>query len=435
MKSKVLPSGNEIVTACVRSEDWRSPTLIKNRHAVLNLAKELRVFKSCLLKIRKKSRVQEILRMANDIQISRRTKNILAVPVFVGEDNLSAAMASIMKSGRGHPGTFYVFLLNADCRVSRERFAALLSQRLDDIEAAKHTRPKARFCVLTYYAKTKLKMGEIRGLLVDAVALAAARRRLSEVIIISNDADQISASSDYVKRIAEYMRQNPLVDGGEGLLRWGTNRQRQEMPEIILNELILQHSDLRPRRRYLRPYPAIHCWGANSFFRLSTYCAAGGYDYSLSSGEDAELLQRIEVMRLLGEGAFAGFYGESLRLLPDAIVTTDATKLVLAIIRGRSIFSILAKFNAGARKKTQNADMLIRYKSQRFLVQESDVAKARSGDAKALRKIATRIRSIYLDRGRSLTADPKVGQKQMDQFMRSQVGRETMAELIQKFLS
>ncbi len=422
-------SHNQIQPASLSPKDWKSPSLILERGAKLNFRNEVKIFKQALPQLRSEKQLKAIANLAAKIKLKRHAKLVIAMPAYVGEQNLLAAVRSSLDSANGGGSAAVILFLNASAVTSAKKFQSLLAARKVELEELCAS-SRGRLQIIDYHFSGSTRMGAIRGLLTDAIALAASNAGIDDLIVISNDADQIECCSNYVKKVIKFFGDNEEVDAGEGLIQWGTALERSKMPELRLVELIINNIDLRPNREFIGSIPAIHAWGANSFFRLSSYCAIGGYKYGMRSSEDADLLQRIEIARMLDTGGFVGFYGRFVRKADSAVVSTDASKLIDSILSGSSLFESLRQFSP-SRRSTRNSNLMFSaYSKRRKLIQVSDVLAAKKGNRIAVQKIMNRIIALY--RNHEQLKD--LGPKELKKFFYSKDGKFLVGNILRQFI-
>lgn len=392
-KSIRLLSNNHLVVSQITPADWLSPTLERRRTAPLNFLREAQFFALFCAKYRRSNDLLIIDNLAKHIEFVRKTRAIVAIPAHVGETGLGQTIRSILSETRDMNSLEIVVLLNADKTISKKQFSINRDARINEIERTlssvrgSQRRRGARFTrvtVVSHHFRNSVKMGQVRGCLVDAIVKSAHAAKLIDPLLISHDADQLAVSKNYYKVLLQTMRRDSEIDAGEGVIRWGDSRDRIEMPELLLNEVVSRYFDLRPNKKYRGPRPALHGYGANSFFRLATYCAVGGYDYTLKSGEDLELLQRIEIARIQGRGQFVGFYGQNVRLLPSLEITTNARNLAQSIVSGKALLTELNHFNLSGHLSIE--PMIRKYTQRRSLIQKDDMKFSRPLQAKIEKK-------------------------------------------------
>lgn len=137
-------------------------------------------------------------------------------------------------------------------------------------------------------------LGWVRKTATDTVLddLRARGVDLSEVILVSNDADSEFIDHGYVRTIIDKTEANPDVDAFLGFIDWGYKAYSSH-PDILVGTRLMQMIDtyFRMSRR------EVGSSGANFAFRPGIYSAVGGYSSINSAGEDVVLGKMIKSVR------------------------------------------------------------------------------------------------------------------------------------------
>jgi hypothetical protein len=260
-------------------------------------------------RLEKPARSEEDIRLIDDFvkQIDVGDENLFVlIPCYVEETGLAESLSAYVESGIPQNCLFIVFI-NASDRIDDETFNALLDQRIADVESisAGFEDTQSRLVVINHRFESKQTLSRIRGLMCDAVAKSCIKRRIAsaeipdavtepdaEIVIVSNDADAISYSLNYLELIRKAFLEDPDLDYISGPISWSGMDQdgwvRYEpfvpLPEIYLNDLLSQIAD-----DIYRLQSPVYSTGCNSAFRLSTLCTIGGYDYDFAPYFDVEI--------------------------------------------------------------------------------------------------------------------------------------------------
>lgn len=213
-----------------------------------------------------------------------------------------------------------VFLNDTDHPLGSQENAKELTQ--DSLRQFIHEHPD--FPVRYFnrsYESGGATIGSIKKLLHDVVILRHNRAGSKDPILILNDADLISLSSQYVAEMVEPLRNDPALDAVAGHLDWDAANYYR-FPELHFATRLYQ---IINRTLYLRsgdvPTP-----GASTAVRMSSYCAAGG-TARVGRGED--------VLLGLSLASIRGSNGSVVHpASPECILETSSRRDVMALRQG-----------------------------------------------------------------------------------------------------
>lgn len=140
------------------------------------------------------------------------------------------------------------------------------------------------------------KIGYIRKYLADVALLRQQQRYQSlpqnsttkPLIMVSNDADNMGVSSDYIANFIRKFEENPQVESYLGQLDWDPEAYAK-YPLIHVGTRLFQYLAARGRRNS----GGMPSSGANFAYKSNIYAAIGGYIPDLSAGEDIAIGQAI----------------------------------------------------------------------------------------------------------------------------------------------
>lgn len=310
-----------------------SPTLRSDRHAQLDFEREASWYLERIHAGRPPEIRRIIERLSEAILLSADVRSVSLIPAFAGEPQIARALAT----GGGQADHRFVVLVNAAAaQCSRREFAAhvdRLRAQLDELgpEAA------ARVVLVAEHFEQAMPVRMVRGLLTDALVIAARRHQIVDPIVIYGDADQLAAADAYVPRVRRHFADAPLLDMVAGPVLFGGDPQGASLlpagarlPELFLGDRFMQATQAARRAGEGVP-PHFITQGANVAFRLAALCAGGGLDYAL--WEDAQIGWWTSAMRL-DDGAPAAYQPAHHRFDEELHVSTDPRRALRAIFAG-----------------------------------------------------------------------------------------------------
>ncbi|CAN5950121.1 unnamed protein product [Sphagnum jensenii] len=284
----------------------------------------------------------QIKALADQLKFEKTVRVIVIVPTLVTEVRFANAIEALKRAVGRRRDVAVVFFVNGNSSTSRKEFENLSEKIKTRISAASEEKFFSRnFRFLFHHFSGRPGIGLIRSVATDSVIFASLRDRIDEPVLLSHDCDVQRLSADFFSHLLAGFKAYPLMVAGEGVVRFGSLKQRQENPYLAIYDVLLDFFDERPLHRYVGPYPAIHGWGACSFFMSGAYCRAGGYNRSLPVSEDLNLLRRIEAFDGKGVRPFLGFMGERVIRLSKVGILTDARSLPKAIESAGDVLKIL----------------------------------------------------------------------------------------------
>lgn len=179
------------------------------------------------------------------------------------------------------------------------------TETLSEIERFKKDHPEVKVRVMyKVLSPDEANIGMIRKMLADTTLLRQQERgeSASDLIMLSNDADNKGIDPRYIQTFIEKFEENPKIDGLLGQLDWDPESY-QKYPAIHIGTRLFQYLSAIGRHRSGNMVSS----GANSSFRSSIYAGVGGYLNNLEGGEDVAMGRAIIAARKNKESfAFAG---------------------------------------------------------------------------------------------------------------------------------
>lgn len=274
---------------------------------VLDFINEASAYKTRVIAKRPEHLRPLISQLAEQISFSSDTRQIRVIPAHVAEKLDGLAIAQIQDIGNQHACHTVIFLNGAREHVSEEAAQTVRA------ELQKYLVKRGlRVTVLLHLFTGKPTIGTVRGVITDAAILAALHRNLDDPIIISNDVDQIKCSPYYNDIIASQFERHTL-DVLTGPIYYGYSPAGQEYsetglrlcaPELLLGNRVFLGWNALLLNGFFGTGRLFTTEGPNSIFRASAICAAGGYDYSLSVGEDTAMGTAVFALRQSAQHAY-----------------------------------------------------------------------------------------------------------------------------------
>lgn len=168
-------------------------------------------------------------------------------------------------------------------------------QTLSEIERFKKDFPNYNIRVMyKVLPREQAKIGLARKLLSDAVLLRHHERgrQADDLIMVSNDADNLGVDPRYVSNFLNRFKENPKVDGVLGQIDWDPEAY-VKYPLVHIGTRLFQYYSAYGRAKR----GGIVSSGANFAYRSSIYAAVGGYLDSEAGGEDVAFGQAIALAR------------------------------------------------------------------------------------------------------------------------------------------
>jgi hypothetical protein len=381
----------------------RSPRLARDRHAPLEFRREAAWYHERVHAQRPPRDRRFIERLADEVSLDAGTRSVSVVPVFAREESLRPLLA---EAPAGH---HYLLLVNAaQEQLSAAAFAVERSRLRAQVATLQAARPSLRVSFLARHFAARVPVKRIRGLMTDALVLAAARARLDDPIVLFQDADQLAAAPGHQARLRSHLARAPRLDFVAapvcfGLAPDGRSYLAHEtkLPELFLgNRALLAAAAARRAGEGVPPH--FISQGANLAFRLASLCAGGGLDYGL--WEDAQIGWWTAAMRL-GAGR-PRYQAAHHRFDEQPYVVTDPRRVLRAILRGQSPEHAWTwEPHERAPVVPNPTTQLASYRRDRGLLQLSDLRRAQAGDERAQRKLHQRVLFHFLAPLSSQTVD------------------------------
>ncbi|MCM2442230.1 hypothetical protein HGO34_21105 [Agrobacterium vitis] len=242
------------------------------------------------------------------------------------------------------------------------------------------TKSHDRISVVTNLFPKREPLSTIRGILADGVTLAAERAGLSDPIITSNDIDIVAVPNDYARITLEEFR-SPKIDILSGPVFYGYDQFGRDYTGLPLSapELMLGNRAIYCRKMALASGamlgdPFFPTDGPNIAFRLSAYCAAGGYNYAVDVGEDTYIGSAIFGIRSETEDLFPQYGHASYN--SAFWVATDPRRQLLSICSGNSIEDSwsFVPFSSTLGSSMKTAELARIYRNNDDMIQLGDIA-------------------------------------------------------------
>jgi len=233
-----------------------------------------------------------IAQLTEQLSLNRYADVISIIPCYVDEDINYDALIRHLSVFSNSQGQVILFVNDSAEHDSQESVDSKIASMQSVLAGYL---PETDFQVLGTTFDTKKPIGTIRGIITDAVVSKSVALGMCDPIVVSNDIDIDYTPKDYVHRIRRNFDRECL-DVLTGPLYYGYSttgaefgKEKMLAPELLLSNRLLQ------ARKGIRLDGALDggrffaTEGPHTAFRLSSYCAAGGYDYSLTLSEDDEL--------------------------------------------------------------------------------------------------------------------------------------------------
>lgn len=172
-------------------------------------------------------------------------------------------------------------------------------QTLAEIERFKKDYPAVNVKVIYQVIPIdEINIGSIRKTLNDTVLYRHHQRgeKASDLIMVSNDADNYGVDPRYVQSFINEFEKNPKLDGIGGQLDWDPAAY-VKYPLIHIGTRLFQYCSSSYRINNKKHNPYINSSGASFAFKSSIYAGIGGYLDDVSGAEDSALGQAIFMAR------------------------------------------------------------------------------------------------------------------------------------------
>lgn len=323
--------------ATIRGRNVYSSTLDKKgANNALDFITEASLYKERILSSRRYDHLKVIETVAQELDFSPGIKIICCVLSHVKEQTASYRLEGLIDSIAEANGHTVIFINGAEAGDKGE----MIDNARDELRQRFASRSQ-HVSIVTNLFKVREPLSTIRGILADSVLLAAERAGLRDPIITSSDIDVIAVPDNYGRVIIEEFR-SPQLDILSGPVFYGYDHLGLDYTDVALRapELLLGNRAAYARKIALASgvilgdpfYPTD---GPNIAYRLSAYCAAGGYNYAVDVGEDIYIGAAIFGIRNRISGIFPQHQHAS---YSSAFwVATDPRRQLLSICSGYSI--------------------------------------------------------------------------------------------------
>lgn len=310
----------------------------RSKHTRLCIAQEARRYFDATSQLRSSEDSELIKSLSKEIKIADDVELVSIIPCHAEEKINFRYLARHIKILTRDKGLAIVFLNS-----SAPQNSGLPIESVADYVRRRLLQEISEDKVLVIYTSFSQEkpIGAIRGIITDALLLAVQKRESLDPIVVSNDVDVEFTPENYASKVLQCFS-NELLDVLTGPLYYGysVNGICAGEPILGIPELLLANRLLAARAK-IRLAGALDggrffaTEGPHTAFRLSSYCAVGGYDYSMSLSEDDELGMALFRLRTNGENAFPcvknAQYDSSFWLV------TNARRQLRAIISGYSV--------------------------------------------------------------------------------------------------
>jgi hypothetical protein len=370
--------------------------LSKPRSCILNFAPECTLYKNRITRIRVARDFQLINHFSQNISFARDIKTIAAIPAHVFEGGVGKVLESYAFEKNDLNSHHFVFFLNGDRSIGPNAFQKLVRSRSEEIwKVSKNLNVKNISVISGLFEK--IKIGRIRGLMSDAIAMSALNVGLKDPLLISHDADQFFISKGSLLRIKRHFSRNKSLDvlggriynSGYGPLGENFLPSKKLFPELILMDMAMTANKLISMKLLNPDLLLFRPSGAFSVFRLSSYCACNGYNYQLGHNEDEDI--HLRLMHLRGHFLFNKRH-QPFAIWDQNISVSVNPRRILQSILGKEIVPFTRTLGSNLDLKS----LFRRYLKSEFLLQQSDLIKASRGQTEALNKTKESILRILL---------------------------------------
>jgi len=386
--------------AALRRENYISPTLLENPSAALDFQTEVKLYFSRINRGENEKAIISLL--SEKINFSPDIVTITTIPTYVKETNIANVLKQYLQLSpedlRRH---HIVVFLNAGRNMDKAEYSAELEKRRREIEAVSG-REGLHVTVVDYHFPDDVILGRVRGLLADAIISKSYEAGLTDPVLVSNDADSLYISNDYLRQIRSSFSGNPGLDASGCLILYGGYGPNGEnhlggrtIPELFIGDLVSQFSDEVVRRGEGDTSANIYTSGPNMAVRLSALCAMGGYDLNLNFKEEVEIGRRAKAMRMRpGDQQF--FHPEHFTFLDKPYIVTSVRRAIRAVLNGGVVVSQWDDFDDVIGADIDTEGLLQRYQENKLLIQEGDLRLVRTSNAQAIKKIISRTEEIII---------------------------------------
>lgn len=273
-------------------KEQRSETLNKDPDANLNAYQEMDKY----LKKKDPEYIAKLDNLSKDLQpMLPETRVAVCIPVAGHQEgeHIYRALESYTRQNADKNKYELVLYVNYP---ERDRAGNRISpdKTLTEINRFKADYPDMHVQVITEKLSYEdAKIGNIRATLSDIVIRRQLQRgeNAPELIMVSNDADNVGIAPEYISNFIELFDNNPNVDAMLGQLDWDP-RSYVKNPLLHISNRFFQYMDVQGRAQGHHGSS-----GANFAYRATNYAAVNGYDSEATIGEDVDFGARLREAR------------------------------------------------------------------------------------------------------------------------------------------
>jgi|GEM_PF-2267498 len=236
---------------------------------------------------------EEIMKEAENKPMSENCRAAICIPAVPYED-FETLLRNFLKQKdlQGNPlpaDSFEINILVNDLESKKEDIEKAV-QKIEELKNKEEFKDLRINVILKSY-KERVPIGQIRKLLTDVVLARSSKRKEQNepLVIISNDADLLQTTDDYIARHLKAYKDNPELAIVAGKVDF-PEKEYKNYPYLLAAVRLLQAADtvLRNKKVFLPK-----TMGNNSSFTAEIYAKIGGYDKTRRVAEDLELAERI----------------------------------------------------------------------------------------------------------------------------------------------
>ena len=387
----------------LRVQDCISPTLLENPRAILKFQTEFELYRDRVLNRREAEDQALIEQFSEKIDITKDTRTITVMPVYVGEDKLTRTLDSYIHiNAKDLSQHHIVMFLNAGSDMTDEDYQANTESRRNEIMAFVEKHPDISISLIDHHFSEKVMLGRVRGLMGDAAMSKAYRVGVDDPIFVSNDADQVGIAVRHLEFIKQTYDSNPGLDAAGCTTLWSgydlngeTIGNEVKLPEVWFGDLFSYASDGVVRNGEAGILSNFYTCGPNSNFRGAALCAMGGYDYALNFKEEVEIGRRAKAMRMTDEDK-SFYHPEHFQFIRGSWVATSPRRAIRSIVAGGVLLTQWDDFDAIVGSDMDEKLLSKQYQEKSELIQLTDLIEARNGNQVALSKIRDRLSKVLV---------------------------------------
>lgn len=220
--------------------------------------------------------------------LSNAVEAIVAIPVagHQEQDNIYRTLSAYLNQSLARNKYEIVLYVNHP-ETDKNGNPTSAQATLDEISRFQADHPELPVRVIyEKLPREEARIGNIRKLLNDALVKRLLDRGSTDkdLIIISNDADTVSMSDNYLENFTTKFQDNPNIDSMLGQLDWD-NESFLHYPELHIGTRLFLYTSIQ----YRQIGGGLGSSGANFAFRAKSYSAVGGYNPEAALGEDVAL--------------------------------------------------------------------------------------------------------------------------------------------------